>query len=574
MFGNAADPSLNYSYGACRPIENLDLVRRQLMLANQYRNNLVSIELERRHLVESALAEMFPDLAIVESKIGKLNTEIENLLTAAKAANAEARKLVDNPTTKQELKALKAQRKILYESHKAARTDAFQSAVWIARQDQIDAANSERRKEARKHCKLYWGTYLAVEQRMGNCRAGAPPRLERFNDEGALAVQIQNGISPDEAFSGSDKRLIIDPLPKDVAWDGQRWKSDPNGPGKCKRDRTIVRLRIASNEGAPVWAAIPIKFHRPFPENCRIKWVFLHCRKIGLSEKWFVRFVISRASGWIREDLSADGIVGIDVGWRIMPEGLRVAYWVGDDGGESELVLPNGDGDWRYLLDKAEDLASIRDKHFNGMRDRLADWMMRNAEKLPAVAAAFEYLRQWRSKTRLGIAINQHLSAIAAIDGQLADELSVWWKKERHLQRWQIDNMKKFDRQRTAIYRQFAADITRRYHTIVVEKFDLRKIQREKSVEDKTAEDAAMKKHQRDANISTLRQFLRERAAEFEMVSAVDTTRKCHFCGMVRDFNRSDLVNKCDNCGATWDQDANAARNILAAFSSGQVVEK
>jgi transposase len=43
---------------------------------------------------------------------------------------------------------------------------------------------------------------------------------------------------------------------------------------------------------------------------------------------------------------------------------------------------------------------------------------------------------------------------------------------------------------------------------------------------------------------------------------------------MVRDFNRSDLVNKCDNCGATWDQDANAARNILAAFASGQVVEK
>ena len=264
----------------------------------------------------------------------------------------------------------------------------------------------------------------------------------------------------------------------------------------------------------------------------------------------------------------------MDVGWRVVPDGLRVAYWIGDDGNEGQLVLPNrrGTDDWRYLLDRAYELASVRDKLFNAMLSTFADWLDAHKNRMKEEATKrLENLRIWRSNTRLGFAINAVQDDVRSIDPEMANQLTTWWEKERHLQRWQLDNIGKFDRQRKSVYREFSAGMSRRYKTLVIEKLDLRKFQREKSVEDKTADDAAIKHNQRAAAVSILRQFMNERFAKTVEVSAVDTTRKCHACGTVREFDRRELIRTCDTCGMACDQDRNAAINLL---SSGQVVGK
>lgn len=560
MFGNASQPSLNYSFHAWEPTENLDLVRRQLLLANQYRNNLVAIELERRGQVEAALTELFPDLMALEKSLSEADAEVTTLLGVQKSANAAAKKLTTDPLAKARIKAAKEVRKGLYEQRKVARREAFQSLAWTTRQEHIEVAHKLRRIEARKHCNVYWGTYLTIENSLSDCRSGAPPRLERFAGEGSLAVQIQGGMSPAEAFGGEDTRLMIDPVAE--------YDEQGVALGRCQRSKTVVRLRIGSQGRTPIWCAVPVKLHRPLPADCRIKWVFLHCRRFGLRMEWSLRFVLSRESGWAREDLATGGAVALDVGWRVVPGGLRVAYWVGDDGQTGELVLPDHReaNDWRHMLDKAQDLASIRDSRFNEMRDAFADWLVSvSTKQLPPSLTALTHLRLWKSKEKLGRAIEAAGADVRRIDSSLADRLAAWWTKERHLQRWELDNRRVWERRRLELYRDFAARLSRRYRSVVLEKLDLRKLQREKSVEDKTADDAAMKFHQRDAAISLLRQCLSERFAETVEESAVDTTRRCHACGSLESWDHAELTHTCGACGQTWDQDENSARNQLAA---------
>src|SRR6185295_8157008 len=97
------------------------------------------------------------------------------------------------------------------------------------------------------------------------------------------------------------------------------------------------------------------------------------------------------------------GIVGIDMGWRKVDQGLRVAAWHGSDGDQGTLILP------QKLLDKAaysERLRSIRDTIFNDVRDRLATWLSANADIVPLwLKEATESIRQWRSQSRLAATV-------------------------------------------------------------------------------------------------------------------------------------------------------------------------
>ena len=564
MFGNASEPSINFTYFAKQPTENLDVALRQLRLANQYRSNLVAIELERRQRTDAALAELFPDLKQVETELAAAEVAVEELLAAASAKNASAKKLIMTPAVKAEIKTAKERRKSLYDQRKAIRRESFQSPAWVSRQEEITTEDKRRRIEARENCNLYWGTYLTIEQSMSDCRSGAPPELKRFSGDGSLAVQLQGGMSIAEAFAGDDTRLRI----------GKPAEYDENGQplGRCRRNWTTVSIRVGSSGRAPIWCTVPVKLHRPFPEGSRIKWVFLHCRQHGLKVEWSVRFVLSRASGWGQESPPMSGILGVDVGWRLVKGGLRVAYWADDSGNEGQLVLPDvrQDGDWRYLLNKAEDLAAIRDVLFNAARDKFADWVKLNSACLPELAVEFEHVRQWRSKTRFGRAIEKALGAVSVVDAAQADALTTWWAKERHLQRWQLDNMRKWERRREAIYREFAAVMSRKYRRLIMKDFDLRATQKNKSVENKSAIDAAMKRHQRDAAVSVLREFMKEKFVESEFVSSPNLNC-CHVCHNPCQIDGADAMHTCENCGLTWDHDANVAFNLSAGIASAPV---
>jgi transposase len=73
----------------------------------------------------------------------------------------------------------------------------------------------------------------------------------------------------------------------------------------------------------------------------------------------------------------------------------------------------------------------------------------------------------------------------------------------------------------------------------------------------------------RIAAVGRLRQFVREKAGEYQEVDRKHTTKRCHACGSVEDFDAArELEHSCSACGEIWDQDYGAAKNLLRAFQS------
>ena len=65
-----------------------------------------------------------------------------------------------------------------------------------------------------------------------------------------------------------------------------------------------------------------------------------------------------------------------------------------------------------------------------------------------------------------------------------------------------------------------------------------------------------------------------KRGARVEAEQAADSTKACAWCGSVEAFDAAaSIEHTCSSCIRTWDQDANAARNLLHrhGLSSGPV---
>jgi len=137
-----------------------------------------------------------------------------------------------------------------------------------------------------------------------------------------------------------------------------------------------------------------------------------------------------------------------------------------------------------------------------------------------------------------------------------------WRKQDLHLLQWQAHERRRALNRRKEIYRKFAADLSREYSLLLVEKFDLRRKVRRPTPEE-PAESAAQRKNRFSAAISRLR-LLVTQLNRVEVVSAVNATRTCHHCGSLEQFDASaHLDHTCSSCGSRWDQDANNCMNRL-----------
>jgi hypothetical protein len=612
MFGNKSLPSRIYSFGRARgPIEGEGLVDQQMKLGHRFRNALVRVERRRRGEVEAALLKLSPVLA-----------EIEDAIEATKFSQSEARATIDQASALARKKvyplgvpeaaaaATEGLRK-LYEIRKTVRAEIFASPAWGpvkkkpakgekpvrnkkraavegigGKIDERARIQANRLYAAVGRMGLYWGTRLFVGTTVD--RSGAPPQFSRWDGDGHLAVQVQHGMSPGEAFSGQDTRVKIDPLPVEES-------EDFIGPrlSKMAMKRTRVHFRVGSDaKGRPIFAVIPIVLHRSMPWDSKIKWVHLVRRRIGTHCEWSVQFMLSRAVGWKKPDCAADGTVSIDVGWRVTgddgkaprPDGsMRVALWKGSsakeeflplsayektfirlfagDGSRGELVLP---ADWLSEMQKTEDIQSIRDKHFNPARDRLAGWL-KKASAVPAwLTEKTATLPHWRSLPRLAALVTRW--RVNRFDGDLEifEALEAWRKRDKHLLEYEANLRDQLQRRREDFYRNFAAKMRRMYCTAKVEKLDLRDFHELPEAEAAPV-DGALKEHVRDACLSALFRCVQESMAKTIKVSARNTTAKCHVCGSLQTWNHKVLRHTCTVCGAEWDQDVNAAENIEAS---------
>jgi len=542
-------PSRIYSYGAKAPEAGLELVEAQMRLAHKYRNALVELELNRRKRVDEALRRLSPELVSCEEAIATEEQTLESVRVDINKARSEARKKVNLPDLTQGAREAKEKLKLTRAKRKELRSALFGSEPWKVEDEAINEWSKSEQKRLRSESGLYWGTYLHVETSMMGVRKGPPPAFKRWDGNGHLAVQIQHGISSEEAF-GTDARIRIEPL--------------PTTGSKAAQRRTKIHFRVGSDErGGPVFATIPVVLHRPLPDDAQIKWVHLIRRRLATHHEWSINFVVSKPS-WPKLDQAESGSVGIDVGWRMKPDGsLRVAYWVGSDGIEGELSLP---ADWLDRMGKTRAIQSVRDQNFDSAHSALVSWL--KTATIPAwMSEKTHTIRQWESQARLAALVIQWRTNRFAGDEEMFVVLEAWRKRDRHLYEYQENLRDKLIGRRTDLYRVFAAKMRRTYATAMMESLDLRDFHVLPNPEEKP-EEAAVREHTRDSCLSSLFQFVSESMRKTIKVPAENTTKLCPKCGHLGEFPREPLIRTCPLCGDKDDQDRVAAINILKAASA------
>jgi len=632
-FNRTAKPTRNWIFSAQSPTEVGERARavEEMQRGNVHQNNLIALERRRRELVAGLMREHYPEIECWEALVAALKDEKEELFAAARRrGQREGNRAKLTPEEKIHDAILRQQIRdaasILGRAKgkeypgsglrgTASNDEALQRAIVAV--NEVSHASALR---LRATCGCYSGTYQLAEERASASLKTANPRNVRVGGDGCFGVQIGDGGLPVSRVFATQEGIGLAP------------ELQIHQAQHCKaRDVVELWIRTGSRDKngverkygrEPIWVRLQVKLHRetspdgeplPFnvdtrrkgtartrglPHDAVIQRCVVHRKLTGYQEEWSVRFVLSRAS-WVKEGRATSGACGVNLNWRQFPDGsLRVATAIGDDGEKHELFISAQDVSGWPLIDH---LKSIRDRHFDWMRCRLADWLDANRGILPDwLIERCEHLRSWKSPYRLMRLVEFwcdnrfdgddtiwpynyylkakqiHHQAHRSFRGQepMPDwfsgkhpypNLQDWAKIDKILCERQINIAKRNAKSRKHLYENFANLLGRRYRTVILGKVDYRKLARNPTPADQDGKVAAAKYNSRIAASGALHQTLKAFAANPVEVSPENITQRCWHCGEIDpDFDAArHLIHVCSLCGGEIDQDDSAARWLL-----------
>lgn len=595
VFGNASQPSKIYAYGCLAPVRGLDLFEDQSRKMHRYRNALVARERGdqraeppqpgRRGEVEDVLRSLRPDVLALRDQETALLAELEEARAAVRQGNVQARQRRGRQSTEaQRVREISARLREVRARLRPARQEAFAAEGVRAALAVVEERDLTLRKELRAESGLYWCNYLTVEQSCGSFRQGAPPDFRPWREARQnvrIAVQLQGGMSVPDFLGGGDNRLRFE-------------AAGASRDGRRRFGRVWVRAGSGRKSGRePLWVVVPVVWHRDLPQDGAIKWAYLRRRLLGTRAVWGLEIVVARAEGWERPDAATAGAVGIDLGWRLLKDGsLRVASWIGDDGGEDELCIPADQLPW---FEEPSRLRGHRDDLFNRHHPLLRDWIReQDATLLPEwFRERTRTLPHWRSAEALAALVRTWAEQRFSGDKEMFRLMRGWIEPDAegrphrhgyllqhdHLWDWEQSSWTAGRRWRDDLYRNFVARLRRRYRTARIEDTDWSALARRKPAETEERENEIARYHRTVAAPGRLAELIREGFAAHVEVPAEWTTQRCAECGRLDPFDAAlELVRTCAHCGHVEDQDRRAARNLLGwrppEDASGGVVDE
>lgn len=449
----------------------------------------------------------------------------------------------------QQLRLAHRYRNKLVEIERARREAVAAAGEDAEAKEHAHTGAKEAVRAARAESGVYWGTYLLVEDdvQRSNRSSKEAPHFVRWDGRGRLGVQLQQGLGVPDLLAGNG-RLV-------------RVKISENGR------RAEVHFRVGSTGREPLWAVFPIVYHRPLPPAAQVKWVRAAIRRVGVHTKWEIHFVLDNVDARLPSPVL--GHVAVDVGWRRFQNvGVRVAVWVDDAGRQGELRLPERLVErWQ----KVADLRSIRDIHFNVQRDALAVARKSASSSWPQwFLETTETLHLWKSPERLRQLVRRWGRNRFAGDEGIFAPATAWFKKEVHLLSWEANQRENVLRARREIYRLFALQLAR-YKRATIEHLNLRDFAELPGPgEPEDPRTAASRGRRFQASLHELFACIADAAGrsgtELTEMDPAYTTQRCAFCGYTEVFDAAGQVSHvCTGCGRSWDQDINAAMNLLRA---------
>ena len=539
-----------YEYGCGRDaLRGLETAIEQMRRRNELWNRMVEIDKAIRKKMEPLLFAKAQ-----EEELRALRLRLKEL--QGRSRNQQTSDPNQRPATEVDTQAAIASvRETLAEVKRARKDNADRNRQALR---ELDAERIRLVREAQSQAGLYWANRIEIQgwydtARVLAMRSGRQLRSRHWDGTGMVTVYFPLGLSAGSVFAKSGK-LQVDPIPE-AAW------TSPNRATRRQLSRTRVRIRVLANaDRSPVWLELPLIMHRPLPEGPTIRWASVLRERVGLS--WRHRLLLT-----VREPLPVrnegeDQAVGIALGWRIVPTGLRVAYWCDQDGRSGELILTQKDlAAFKQIdsLDAAIAAAHLNVRSFLGSfveTDSLHDsWILRAREGVDSEAprTLVRFFRQWQAERFPG-------------DDAAFATVQAWYKQHLHLWMWQANLRDQLIRRRRDIYRVFAAEIARRYNRVFLNELPLARLARK--VTPGHGRENNDSHYRVIASVSVLLQIVmsacEKKGVAVTKIDCTQSAKSCHACGAVEDSNdAAGVMHRCPCCGTTWDLDENVALNLL-----------
>lgn len=553
-------PITVYKYGAYLPNSSTptqgladEAVAMQAMWAH-----LLERETERQHRYQEILAES-PAVADAQLLVEQHQQTLTDAQTALKAARQRVRKrqVPDLEILTAAIARAKIALSAAYAEAKAARTAArdAQREKLTAMQEQYDA----ERRHLRSTIKTVDGgnrefilDKFSTASRQAR-KTGAHLRVPQgFPTEINYAHLFTSGWPVARLFAGSSNKVSF----------GEGSIISPRlGRGDTIRCHFLVR-------GEPL--AFDVFYHRPLPHNALIKSVILHgelVRRAGFQEskrdgqtyrvnarwKWSL-LVTCETPPSATTDIPARSC-GVDVGYRLMPDGgLRVAYLMDNDGRSEELRLP------------PEMIARLRNQwEYQSRADTLREKVTEHLKTLPVPRDLSPEGRRLLTQQIGFPGLRALYREVAACEP---------CEMQEHLRQWMVASSSLYFRVRgmqralvgwrKTVYRKWAYALCQRYTQFAIEALDVKELG---MGEKESLGHGEVGKYRQFAAVgellSILMQMTRKYGRTCERRDPAHTTVTCPVCQAITSSDRSALMLTCPN-GHRYDQDRGAAINLQA----------
>lgn len=309
--------------------------------------------------------------------------------------------------------------------------------------------------------------------------------------------------------------------------------------------------------------------HRPIPAGSILKkslWVGEFDRSLPQSRRWTwsLHLVCEIPEEEYYHKVAGDErpSCGIDLGWRVMShrEYLRIGMIVDSLGRLPLLMARTRDRNKKDWISSLDDLIEIDSRIALKVEAAKSGVVEILAEK----PAGFDKVRQGGLRKLLR----------ESKDQALIDALARWDERDRALCAIRATVRGRIRRRKSWLYQNLAAWLVTTYGTINMEG-NLALKSTSIRVDDPALRNAA--KYRQWAGVGELRIAIknaaRKHGCEIFEVEPFNTTRRCFVCSAEQKGDRSKLYLKCAN-GHRWDQDLNAACNILFSQIGGDSARK
>ena len=614
----------NYEYGLLPPTENAALVLDQMRLAHRYRNKLVELERDRRTGVAAILVG-HPDASAIAAEVEQLARDREEARAEILRARAASRSRSETAVMRERVAEVSKHLRDARARLRDARALVRGNPEIVDRITELEDRFRERVRSARAACDVYWGTYLLQEQAADAARKSpTPPRFTRFDGEGRVSVQLQGGLDLDGLW-GTDTQVQIDPVPAETHSEGTRrgdrrrlsrttlrlrvqstdkgrpvWASwpmilhRPIPPGARVKIATVSRRRrdcrtwdwrllltLDIPDGAisrvfPAGGAVALNLGWHQGDDV-VRAGYVVSDDGGIDHEIVVeRSTIDRVekSASIRSirDKNLDAMRAALVAWMREHE-ASLPTWLVERTILSRPQRPRGEPGQGQLGADAVETSTTSSEGSPSPHEAGPPPAERDGSPPPHEAGRdvppdqerrrIWHVLHWRSAQRFRELAFAWRRQRFDDDAAGYDLIEAWRYRDEHLERYESGMRRGALLDRRERYRILAADLATRYRTLVIDDFDLRTFQESPAPEDERVELPAVKRNQRHAAGSELRASLLNAFGPERVVklSSKNVTRACHACRGICAVTTVDHA--CEHCGARWDRDANACRNLL-----------